>query len=214
MVGIKLTFDKISFSSSMTDSQQQQLKAIFTQPGPLAPNELEACYEICSSSQVKKGDFITKADEAFEQEILVLKGVIRGFYLTYEGEEFNAAFYTDQSIVSPWFTRTHQGISLINLQAMEDTEVAFMHQKTFENARYSHPGLREYGYRVVEADLLQRAQREILMATKSARERYLAFQEQFPGLENRISQYHIASYLGITPISLSRIRAELMKGSS
>lgn len=194
----------------MTETQKNHLTSIFTHFGPIPKVDLEACFEICEVKELKKGDWIARRDQGFDYEVLVLQGVIRTFYLTYEGEEFNTCFFPDRSILSPWLTRTHQGNSLVDLQALEESEVAFMHQKTFEDLRYARPALREFGYRVVESDLLRRSRREVLMATKSAKDRYLAFRETFPGLENRISQFHIASYLGITPISLSRIRAAMV----
>lgn len=56
---------------------------------------------------------------------------------------------------------------------------------------------------------MQKEQREIEIVLLDADERYHIFQKQFSGLENRIPQYHIASYLGITPTQLSRIRRKL-----
>jgi len=69
----------------------------------------------------------------------------------------------------------------------------------------------KYGNIIVERELDYKTRREILLLTKSAEERYLEFRVMYPGLENYISQYHIASYLGITPVSLSRIRNSAVK---
>jgi CRP-like cAMP-binding protein len=68
----------------------------------------------------------------------------------------------------------------------------------------------KYGNVIVERELEYKTQKEILLLTKNAEERYKTFREMYPGLENYISQYQIASYLGITPVSLSRIRKGLV----
>jgi len=65
-----------------------------------------------------------------------------------------------------------------------------------------------FGNVIVERELEYKTQKEILL-TKNAEERYMTFREMYPGLEKFISQYHIASYLGITSVSLSRIRKNL-----
>ena len=66
--------------------------------------------------------------------------------------------------------------------------------------------------RVMEREWIVKERHDIRMVTNDATTNYQIFREEFPGLENLIPQYHIASYLGITPIQLSRIRRGLMQG--
>ncbi len=61
---------------------------------------------------------------------------------------------------------------------------------------------------LAESYFIQKEQREIDLVMKDATEQYALFQKAFPQLENRTPQYHISSYLGITPTQLSRIRAK------
>jgi CRP-like cAMP-binding protein len=89
--------------------------------------------------------------------------------------------------------------------------VAEFNTDQFSALRYKHESLMSYGNVIVERELEYKTQREILLLTKNAEERYKTFREMYPGLENYISQYHIASYLGITPVSLSRIRNTMVK---
>ena len=62
---------------------------------------------------------------------------------------------------------------------------------------------------ILEQEWIKKEQHEIRMVTNDATTNYIIFREEFPGLENLIPQYHISSYLGITPVQLSRIRAQL-----
>ena len=67
--------------------------------------------------------------------------------------------------------------------------------------------------RVMELEWINKERHDIQMVMNDATTNYLIFREAYPGLEDLIPQYYIASYLGITPIQLSRIRARLAKSS-
>jgi CRP-like cAMP-binding protein len=70
------------------------------------------------------------------------------------------------------------------------------------------PSVQRWGDAVMRAELMRRVDREWALAALPAMERLQHFRAQFPGLVARIAQHHIASYLGITPVSLSRLRAQ------
>jgi hypothetical protein len=76
------------------------------------------------------------------------------------------------------------------------------------NLYNTFPALERFARKLAESYFVLKEKREIELVLLEAGERYLIFQKEFPGLENRIPQYHIASYLGITPTQLSRIRAK------
>jgi CRP-like cAMP-binding protein len=69
-----------------------------------------------------------------------------------------------------------------------------------------YPAWRTFGTRVLERLLVTKAEREYELLGLDAEERYRAFSERYPGLEARVAGKHIASYLGITPVHLSRLR--------
>ncbi len=142
-------------------------------------------------------------------EVFLLKGILRGFYRSYEGSEINVSFFQDGSVLPPHYIRTKNQLSLLNIQALTEVTLAEFNAETFTSLRYKHPCLMKYGNRVVEQELEYKTRREIFLLTKSAEEKYRVFREIHPGLENKIPQYHIASYLGITPVSLSRLRKNL-----
>jgi len=79
----------------------------------------------------------------------------------------------------------------------------------FSRLYLSCPDLERAARILAERFFVQKEQREIELVVLDADQRYRLFQQQFPQLENQITQYHIASYLGITPTQLSRIRRKL-----
>jgi len=151
---------------------------------------------------------VVKGQRNFD-EIFVSQGIIRAYYNSIEGHEANVVFYPEDQVVAPWFTRNKKGVSLINLQALTKVCLIEFNAEKFGKLRYEHSSLMNYGNLIVEKELDYKTQREISFLTSTAEDRYLQFRQNYPSVENRISQYHIASYLGITPVSLSRIRKNI-----
>jgi CRP-like cAMP-binding protein len=162
--------------------------------------------EIVQISELQSEDFLFKEGEKVYSEVFLFKGILRGFYRSYEGEEINVYFFTPGMVLPPLYIRSKDQISNLNMQALSDVVIGEFNAEEFTSLRYKHESLMKYGHVVVEWEVAYKTQREILLLTKNAEERYHAFHEMYPRLENNISQYHIASYLGITPVSLSRIR--------
>jgi CRP-like cAMP-binding protein len=82
---------------------------------------------------------------------------------------------------------------------------------TFDELRNKHEQLRAFGQRVTEREFIHNLNYEVLFRTYSAKDRLLFFRKRFPSLENLIPHTVIASFLGITPVSFSRLRNELSK---
>lgn len=161
--------------------------------------------------ELGKDEFIVKENQRFNKEIFVYKGVIRGFYGSRSGEEINVSFYQDNELICPYFARTTNGISNINFQAITFAVIFEADQDKMKILRHKFSELLLYSSLVVENELREKTQHEIFLLTKDAEERYRMFQTMYPYLENKISQYHIASYLRITPVSLSRLRNKILK---
>jgi CRP-like cAMP-binding protein len=166
--------------------------------------------KILSIRILEKDEYILKENQISNLEIFVKQGILRGFYCSNDGDEYNVVFYKGGDLVCPYFARTKNGKSNINLQALIQTEIITMDQEKMKNLRHKYPELFMYGVKVVENELNNKIQREIDLLMKDAEERYLLFRQNYPDLESRISQYHIASYLKITPVSLSRLRKNLI----
>ena len=170
--------------------------------------DLEGIVQI---SEIGNEELLAKEGGKASSELYLVRGILRTFYRSSDGEEVNVAFYTENNILPPHYFRTKNNRSELNIQALSEVLVAEFAAVQFTALRYKHSSLMKYGNVIVERELQYKTQRELLLLTKRAEERYLAFRSFYPGLENRISQFHIASYLGITPVSLSRIRKSMAK---
>ncbi len=158
------------------------------------------------SRRLERNQSLVTLGDLYPFEVFVIRGVIRGFYVTQSGEEVNVSFYSDDQVLMPWFLRTVQGRSTIQYQALIETDILEIDARHFEQVRAQWPDLQRWAHAITHRELRVKISRE-LMLTETAEQRYRRFRTEYPGLETRIAQYHVASYLGISPVSLSRIRS-------
>ena len=177
----------------------------------MSEKSLEAILDIVEFIEFQKDEVFIEKSKRNSYEYFVLEGVCRSFLLNPEGEEITISFFTDSSVISPYTTRTSNGFSNLNFQALTPLKLGVMDAGRFEEFMVENLEIREFGNRVLRKELNQKVEKEIGMASLTAKERLLRFREKYPILENLIPHTTISSYLGITNISLSRLRNELVK---
>ena len=93
------------------------------------------------------------------------------------------------------------------IEALANSTVAVIHQTKYQQLVQTDPFWLKVSYLFAHNLLMKKFEKELQLLTLDAAERYALLQARYPELEQLVPSYHIASYLGITPISLSRIRA-------
>jgi CRP-like cAMP-binding protein len=133
-------------------------------------------------------------------------GIIRGFYRNNEAVEYNKHFFINPCFIGGYASLITGTPNQIIQQALSDSTIQVAKFADIQNLYQTCPDI-ERGARILaEQFFVQKEQREIEIVLLDADKRYQIFQRNFPQLEQQIPQYHIASYLGITPTQLSRIR--------
>jgi len=181
---------------------------IIEQSVSLSNEEKTAISMSCEVRNYDKNDIVIKQNHRFDNEIFVLEGIMRGYYDTFNGKEVNVEFFQGPSVTAPWFTRTFNGISSINYQTLTQAVLLEIHAERFDGLMKSSPAIYRWATGITQRELMRKTHREIMLLTKSAEERFEVFRQMFKALENHIPLNHIASYLGITPVSLSRLRSK------
>jgi CRP-like cAMP-binding protein len=163
----------------------------------------------CKSSQVKKGDFLLRQGEKCTHAFFVESGLLRQYSVDEKGKEHIIQFAPEN-----WFVVDRESVyfnqpSAYFIQALEDSEVFLIEEDFILQLSKSDPTFLEFNNRLLHNHIrhLQKRIAQLLGAT--AEERYLDFIKMYPDLVLRVPQVLIASYLGITPESLSRVRKEL-----
>ena len=185
---------------------EEIIKSIY----PLSVNSKNQIIDIIEYEEYKKGSCFIEKDSHNYHEYFLLDGICRSFVLNPEGEEITIAFFNPGTVLSPFVTRTVNGISNLNFQALTDIKVGIMDASDFLGLMVDHLDTREFGNMVLQLELQNKVEKEIGHASLAAGDRLLKFREKYPLLENLVPHTTIATYLGITNISLSRLRKELL----
>lgn len=159
----------------------------------------------------EQGQTFIKKDKYNNKEYFLLKGICKSFLLNPEGKEITLSFFNAKTILSPYTIRTRNQKSIINVKSMVNVELGVIDAKKFAELMVNNIEIRNFGNQVLRNELITKMEKEIGLASLTAKERLLEFREKYPMLENLIPHTDIASYLGITNVSLSRLRKEFTK---
>lgn len=153
----------------------------------------------------KTGIFIHKGSR-FKKEIFVQEGTIRAFITDSDGNEKTTAFFQKNDFVSTNSLRTHKGHSLYSYQALSPASLIMIDTDKFAVLLSQFSTLNQLVKVVKEKETDRLSNRDDCLLQVRAEEKYAKFRQYYPHLESEISHHYIASYLGITPVSFSRIR--------
>jgi CRP-like cAMP-binding protein len=160
----------------------------------------------------KKGTILLREGDRANECYLILKGCIRS-YVIKDGEEKTIEFYTEEQSVTP----PSYGLPIpseLNLECIEDTVACTGTPEREAEVYGKHPELVAESRIMAEKMLADHLTSYADYKTATAEERYLKLQKERPDLIQRVPQYQLASYLGVQPESLSRIRKRLVQKHS
>ncbi|MEZ4810472.1 MAG: Crp/Fnr family transcriptional regulator [Allomuricauda sp.] len=158
----------------------------------------------------QKNEYLVRSGDRASDCFVLVEGVVRVFFNA-DGTEYNKTFFVPGMFPTALTALISNEPAKISFQALTKCSLYRFSYREFRNLFEEHRCLESLLLRVLEDMWIKKEAQEIRMVTNNATTNYLLFQKEYPGLENLIPQYHIASHLGITPIQLSRIRAQLSK---
>lgn len=175
----------------------------------LTEAEKEAVISLAIFHAVKKGTILLKEGEKSNDGYFVLKGCIRSYYIV-DGEEKTTAFYTELEALTPHCV-INKAPSEYYISCVEDS-IVLVSNPDMEAEMFSKFPKFETMCRILAEELLAKQQINFdAFKTSSPEKRYLNLLEQRPDLLQRVPQHQLASYLGIKPQSLSRLRARIFE---
>jgi len=167
--------------------------------------ELRFLESNCRYNSIKKGEYFVSAGDICNKIGIIKHGILRS-YVFADDKEFNIEFYYENNIVSAFTSFLTEQPSAWAIQAIEDSEIFELNRELLERLYKRHSCWINFGKDIFEFQTVKKCKREKSLIGYDAAKRYELFREEYKEIENRISQYHIALYLGITPETLSRIR--------
>lgn len=180
---------------------------------PIPAAEWEKAETMFSERALRKGEFFARAGEQPRHFAVVRSGFFRLYYQDDEGKEYTKAFRGPWGFIGPYAEMLLGRPSLTYAVATEDSRVFSAEFSRLISLFEADACWQAVGRKIAEGLYLEKLKREFEFLQLSARARYDAFVSEFPGYARKVPQYQIASYLGVTPVGLSRLVGQARKSA-
>lgn len=189
----------------------EPLKTIFKDLS-FTTEEYQLLAKSFKSFELSKHSLLLEAGQQVYDQYFVATGCLRTYYIDPDGKEHTVQFAIEDWWISDYTAFFNTGTAVMNIECIQDATLFKISKKEMETLYWAMPKLESYFRKKMERAFASFQKRIISNLAQSASERYLNFIHTYPNIEQNIKNYHIASYLGITTQSLSRIRKELVQG--
>ena len=160
---------------------------------------------------LRKHDFILREGEMAKHMAFVISGCLRLYTVDAKGKEHIMQFAPENWWVGDINSATQSAPSQFFIDALEDSEILLLDIQSYNDVINQIPVVAVFFQQLMQKRQAATQKRIIFSMSASAEEQYLDFLKTYPTFSQRVPQHMIASYLGITPESLSRIRNHLVK---
>jgi CRP-like cAMP-binding protein len=177
----------------------------------LTEDEADYFISLLKQRTLRRREFLLKSGDIARHETFVVKGLLRAYTVDKSGYEHVAMFASEGWWISDLYSFLTQTPGSQNIDALEDSEVLQIEKRDLEKLYLEVPKFDRFFRILLQNAFVANQQRILASISQTAEEQYLAFVKKYPSLEQRVPQHQVASYLGITPETISRIRRGLAK---
>ncbi|WP_366185103.1 Crp/Fnr family transcriptional regulator [Flavobacterium ovatum] len=158
---------------------------------------------------IVKGSFLLQPDTPVKEEYFVVKGCLKAYYMDIKGNKHIIQFAIENWWVGDFDAFYNEGSSSIYIEAIEDAQLLSINSDSLNEVFKNAPIFERY-FRILVTEAFISQRKRILSAQeKNTQQRYIEFCNSYPNIENRVANYDIANYLGVSPENLSRVRKKL-----
>ncbi|MBN9383228.1 MAG: Crp/Fnr family transcriptional regulator [Chitinophagaceae bacterium] len=180
----------------------------------LTEDEFELCKPLFSQRKLRKRQFILQEGDVSRYNIFVGKGLLRSYTIDEKGGEHILQFAFEGWWTADLYSFFTDEPSLFNIEALEDSELLMITRPSWESLLNKLPAIERYFRILIQNSLIATQRRLIGSLSETAEQKYLKFVKAYPESIQRVPQHMIASYLGITRETLSRLRRDIASGKS
>ena len=184
------------------------LSQVYNHPR-IRAGELSQIIDAHQKVEFQKGDFILKQGEQAQSYMIMDEGLMRSFLYDVNGKDITTDFFCDHDIIIEVLSLFQRTPTSENIQALKDSTCWKIDYDVFQELFHSIDGFAEWGRLWMSNSLFQFKQRNLDMVSISAKDRYMRLIQEKPQVVLHAPLKNIASYLGITDTSFSRIRKEI-----
>jgi CRP-like cAMP-binding protein len=187
----------------------EQLLKTVQQKVTLTSDEAELLKQFFTPKKVRKRQYMLNEGEVCKYNLFVAKGLLRAFGVEENGYEQVVQFAVEGWWISDLNSFFSGDVAVYNIEALEDCELLLLTRQSMDEMLEKLPKMERYFRLLMQNHIVALRQRIIASQRHSAEERYIRLIEGFPTILVRVPQQYIASYLGMTPETLSRVRKQI-----
>lgn len=189
---------------------EDKLIAYFSKFRTLSVEQKDAIAESMDIRTYKKGELLLKEGQIAKSNYFVLKGCVRQYHLN-SGNDETSNFFVEEDWILPSLGTGEDRSAFYNLECMEECVLVLGNEEKGDQLIAQFPEFNELAQIILEKEIIRQQSNLTNFMKNSPEERYLKLLSEQKDLINRVPQYHLASYIGVKPESLSRIRKRLAK---
>lgn len=156
-----------------------------------------------------QGEMLVTAGQSSERVFILAQGLVRLFYATPEGKERNKAFFGPGDVTGAVSAAMTGNQAPFNIEALEPVQAISADFQVLLGQTSTHPDIFKLCIELLSQAFIRNEQREAMLLTCNAEQRYQWLLAHEPAILERVPQFHIASYIGVDPVSLSRLKRKL-----
>jgi CRP-like cAMP-binding protein len=191
--------------------EKKYVQLFFENSGKVNAIKAKEISEYFKMKEIAKGDLFLKEGQVSNEYLILEKGFMRAFSFDPDGNEVTTAFHSSSYPVFEVASFFNRIPSRENIQALTDSSGWFITYEQLNMLFHGVPEFRDFGRSILVKGFASLKTRMLSMITETAEERYISLMQSNPEIFQQAPLKQIASYLGITDTSLSRIRKEMIK---
>ncbi|WP_289661421.1 Crp/Fnr family transcriptional regulator [Flavobacterium panacagri] len=186
------------------------MKSIFQSIQNFSNEELDLLDDLITFRTLKKGELLLSENQVCNEIVFIKKGILRSFFFNHKGDEITNCFAFENEFMASFASFITEEKAEENIQALADTELQILNRKALEKLYQSGFNWQETGRKLTELEFVNLHKRMVSFQKLSGAERYQELYKNHQNYLQLIPLQYLASYLGVTPRHLSRIRKAVL----
>jgi CRP-like cAMP-binding protein len=194
-------------------ASREKLHHFIQQVYSMPEQQAQTIVDLFAEKELAKGDHLLVEGKVCNEYCFLVQGFMRAYTYDHAGNDVSTGFYGDNHVVCELFSFFKRLPAQENIQALTDCHLLYITFEQLNMIFHAMPAFREFGRMILVNSYAQLKQRMLGMIRQTAEQRYAALIQTNPAIFQHAPLKNIASYLGITDTSLSRIRKEFAKNN-
>jgi len=171
--------------------------------------DMEVFQTVLNEISVSKGQFLLKPGTNVKHQYFVVKGCLKAYYLDDKGTKHIIQFAIENWWIGDFEAFYNQAPAKLYIEAIEDAQLLSINYDGLQKIYKEVPIFERYFRILITKAFIAQSKRILSTQEKNTQQRYLEFCTSYPQIEDRVANYDIANYLGVSPENLSRVRRQI-----